>query len=67
MSDAPEVYVEKQLRAIVGIEMAIETVEGKAKLSQNRSEEDRAGVVEGLRTEGGNREQQVADAMTRLD
>ena len=47
--------------------MAIESVEGKAKLSQNRSEEDRAGVVEGLRDEGGGREQQVADAMARLD
>ena len=56
--------VERQLRAIVGIEMAIERVEGKAKLSQNRSAEDRAGVVEGLRRRrGGRREQQVADAM----
>ena len=48
----PCTYV-KQLRAIIGIEMAIETVEGKAKLSQNRSEEDRSGVIEGLRSEGG--------------
>src|SRR3954454_15745723 len=40
VADAPETYIDKQLRAIVGIEMAIDKVEGKAKLSQNRSEED---------------------------
>jgi len=67
VADAPATYVEKQLRAIIGIEMAIETVGGKVKLSQNRSEEDRAGVIEGLRKEGGSRERQVADAMGRLD
>ena len=67
VTDAPATYVEKQLRAIVGIELAIESVEGKAKLSQNRSDEDRAGVVAGLGDEGGGREQQVAEAMTRLD
>jgi transcriptional regulator len=66
VSDAPAPYVEKQLRAIVGLELVIERVEGKAKLSQNRSEEDRAGVVQGLRTEyaaGGRGEAQVADRM----
>ncbi len=63
VTDAPERYVEKQLRAIVGIELSIERVEGKAKLSQNRSEEDQAGVVDGLRSEGGGREHEVADLM----
>jgi transcriptional regulator len=50
-SDAPEKYIRGQLRAIVGLELAVERVEAKAKLSQNRSDEDRAGVVEGLRGE----------------
>jgi transcriptional regulator len=63
VTDAPERYVEKQLRAIVGIELTVERVEGKAKLSQNRSEDDRAGVVDGLRREGGAREHGVADQM----
>jgi transcriptional regulator len=66
VSDAPETYVEKQLRAIVGLELTIERVEGKAKLSQNRSDEDRAGVVRGLRDEGAARESVVADQMERL-
>jgi transcriptional regulator len=51
VSDAPEKYVAGQLRAIVGIEVLIERVEGKAKLSQNRSEADQDGVIEGLRGE----------------
>ena len=46
-SDAPEKYISGQLRAIVGLEIAVERVEAKAKLSQNRSDEDRAGVVRG--------------------
>ena len=63
VTDAPEDYLHKQLRAIVGVEMVVERVEGKAKLSQNRSDEDRTGVIDGLRREGGGREGQLADAM----
>ncbi|MDQ1584290.1 MAG: transcriptional regulator, partial [Microbacteriaceae bacterium] len=48
VTDAPEGYIAGQLRAIVGIELVITRVEAKTKLSQNRSEEDRAGVVAGL-------------------
>jgi transcriptional regulator len=47
-TDAPDKYIQGQLRAIVGIEIAVERVEAKAKFSQNRSADDRAGVVEGL-------------------
>ncbi|MBC7633143.1 FMN-binding negative transcriptional regulator [Aeromicrobium sp.] len=65
VTDAPETYVEKNLRAIVGLEMTVVKVEAKAKLSQNRSAEDRAGVVAGLRREAGNAE--VADAMALRD
>ena len=64
VDDAPEKYVAGQLRAIVGIELVVEKVEAKAKYSQNRSDADRAGVVAGLRAEGGLRgEAQVADRM----
>ncbi len=67
VGDAPARYVEGQLRAIVGVELAVEKVEAKAKLSQNRSEADRAGVVAGLRAESGvdgvRGEAQVADRM----
>lgn len=63
VTDAPERYVEGQLRAIVGIEMTVSSVEAKAKLSQNRSDADRAGVVAGLLAEP--RGDSVASAMRR--
>lgn len=52
VTDAPEPFVAAQLRAIVGLEIPIERIEGKWKMSQNRSEADRQGVAEGLRGEG---------------
>jgi transcriptional regulator len=63
VTDAPTTYVDKQLRAIVGLELRIVRVEAKAKLSQNRTDEDRAGVVAGLEAEGSVRDLQVARSM----
>lgn len=63
VGDAPERYVAGQLRAIVAISMRVTAVEGKAKLSQNRSEADRAGVVAGLRSSDDAGAAAVADAM----
>jgi transcriptional regulator len=67
VDDAPADYVRKQLRAIVGVELAVEKVEAKAKLSQNRSDADRAGVIRGLEHEGGAAGVFVAGAMRRLE
>jgi transcriptional regulator len=53
VTDAPLDYVNGQLRAIVGMELLITTIEAKQKLSQNRSEADQVGVVDGLRAEQG--------------
>ncbi len=63
VSDAPEKYIAGQLKAIVGLEILVERVEAKAKLSQNRSAADRVGVVTGLRADATARSQDVADAM----
>ncbi len=41
-----------QMRAIVGIEIPILRIEGKWKMSQNRPEADRAGVIAGFREMG---------------
>ena len=64
VTDAPASYVEGQLRGIVGLEVTVTSVEGKAKLSQNRSDADRAGVVAGLRAEDDAETSRVADAMS---
>jgi transcriptional regulator len=53
VTDAPEAYIEAMLKAIVGFELTIAQLDGKWKMSQNRPAEDRAGVAEGLRQEGG--------------
>ncbi|KZE35659.1 FMN-binding negative transcriptional regulator [Chelatococcus daeguensis] len=51
VTDAPEDFVAAQLKGIVGIEMTIESIEGKWKVSQNRPAPDRIGVAEGLAAE----------------
>jgi len=48
VSDAPEAFISAQLRGIVGLRLPITRIEGKRKMSQNRSAEDRAGVATGL-------------------
>lgn len=65
VTDAPAKYVRGRLRAIVGIEVSVESVEGKAKLSQNRSDADREGAIAGMRDEGDAPARVVADEMER--
>ena len=62
VDDAPRPYVEGQLRAIVGVELLIDRIEAKDKLSQNRSDADIDGVIAGLEADG---EQDVSAAMRR--
>jgi transcriptional regulator len=64
VDDAPERYIAGQLRAIVGVELAIDRIEGKFKLSQNRSDEDIAGAIDGLEAVG---ERDVSGAMRALE
>ena len=52
VSDAPAPFVAAMLRGIVGIEIEIARIAGKWKVSQNRPQADRTGVVQGLRAEG---------------
>lgn len=60
-SDPPAEYVTQQLRAIVGVEIAIARLEGKWKMSQNRGAADGGGVVTGLRSSGSVQDAAVAD------
>lgn len=62
VSDAPDEYVDGLLRAIVGIEIVDLRIEGKAKLSQNKGDVDRARVAHGL-AGGSPAAQAVARAM----
>jgi transcriptional regulator len=60
INDAPEPFISGQIKAIIGVEIPISTIEGKWKVSQNRSAADRQGVEEGLRNEG------ISDEMADL-
>lgn len=50
-ADAPEPFIASQMKGIVGVEIPVARIEGKWKVSQNRPEADRAGVVAGLTAE----------------
>ena len=52
VDDAPERFVDGQLRAVVGVEVVVTRVEAKAKLSQNRPSADVDGVIAGTRAQG---------------
>jgi transcriptional regulator len=52
VDDAPQEYIDQMTQGIVGIEIPIERIIGKWKVSQNRNEADRQGVIDGLRAKG---------------
>ncbi len=66
VDDAPEPYIAAELRAIVGIEIAIERFDAKWKLSQNREERDFAGVRDGLAASADAGDRAVAHAIDRF-
>ncbi len=66
VDDAPDDFIERQLRAIVGLELTVTSVEAKRKLSQNRLEEDQAGVVAALSASPDSRAGATGALMTRL-
>lgn len=49
ISDAPDAYIATMLKAIVGIEIGISDITGNTKMHQNHSQENRDGVVVGLK------------------
>lgn len=62
ITDAPADYIDKQLGAIIGLEIPLTRLVGKWKVSQNRPAQDRDGAAAGLSREGG----ESAAAMARL-
>ena len=64
VTDAPPDFINGQLRAIVGVELTITSVEAKRKLSQNRGVADQRGTIAGLRGDPGPGPAAIADHMT---
>jgi transcriptional regulator len=67
VTDDPPNFIDSQLKAIVGFELPILRIEGKRKFNQNRSAEDRAGVIDGLRALNDPRKTEVADLMQEIE
>ncbi len=51
VNDAPPDYIANQMKAIIGIEIPIGRIEGKWKMSQNKDDADREGVIAGMRSD----------------
>ncbi len=66
IDDAPEPFVSAQMKAIIGLEIRISRIEGKWKVSQNRPQADRLGVIAGFR-EQGEKGQPMADLVEEWD
>ena len=60
VSDAPADFIAAQLRGIVGLRIPVTRFESKRKMSQNRPEADRVGVVVGLASSENPQDREVA-------
>jgi len=60
VTDAPDDYVRSEMRHIVGIELRIESLVGRYKLSQNRNTADQEGARAGLAVAPTERERELA-------
>lgn len=63
IDDAPPAYIDKMLKLIVGFEFSISSLEGKWKVSQNRTQADREGVRRGLEGSDDRDTRELAAAM----
>ena len=53
IADLPEPYLQRMLNGIVGLDIVVDRLEGKFKLSQNRPAGDRPRIVAALEARGG--------------
>jgi transcriptional regulator len=65
VGDAPASYIDTLLRAIVGIEIPIDRLEGKLKASQDEALQDRHGTVRALQAQSGSDAGAMADLVAQ--
>ncbi len=63
LASASKEHVDELLPHIVAFTLEIDAIQGKRKLSQNKTLEDRDGVIRGLREHGADDDRAIADAM----
>ena len=62
-NELPDNYKEKLFNGIVGIEIEVEKLEGKFKLSQNKTLNEQRKIIEGLKTSNNSLQKGVAEMM----
>jgi transcriptional regulator len=67
IDDAPAAYIDKMLKLIVGFEFSIASLAGKWKVSQNRPEADRQGVINQLQAAGDADSREIAAMLASLE
>jgi transcriptional regulator len=67
LAGQPDDFVASMLKGIVGVEIPIQRLEGKWKMSQNRPEADRLGAIDGLSASENPTEQAVAAIMREVN
>ena len=65
VNDAPQSFIDMQLRGIIGLEISISKIVGAMKMSQNKSEQDSAGVAQGLRAKGSPHGREMAEIIEK--
>ena len=67
VQDAPEKYIHGMTRAIVGLRMTVQKLEGSWKLNQHKNEADRTGVISGLSVESDPQANSISALMRGLE
>lgn len=67
ISDAPQDYIDGLTRAIVGIQFKVDRFEGALKMNQHHPQENRLGVIEGLKSSTNFHARAVGDMMQELE
>ncbi|MEP7184988.1 MAG: FMN-binding negative transcriptional regulator [Rhodanobacter sp.] len=65
LDQAPADHIQKMLRAVVGLEIAVDRIEGKFKLSQNHPARNRDGVLAGLQRRNAEGDASLAELMSQ--
>jgi transcriptional regulator len=63
LASVAEDYIDERLPHITAFRFEIDALQGKRKLSQNRTAEDRDGIIGGLRERGGDDDLAIAEVM----
>jgi transcriptional regulator len=62
----PDDYKSKMMNGIVAFEIVVDDLQGKSKLSQNRTEQERNNIINAFAKSADKNEQKIADYMANL-